>query len=475
MSDHKNDDQQDFEAMFQSSGPEQRDVDEVVEVIDVAEENPSPDVDDVSEDYTSSSSSSGGFTDIDDGIEDDDEGIFAASPSARKSEKKSSFGMLLFSAAALAIVGAGGYVYLKDPEMLSRIKSNFSGGGAENAVAIPSFELTEPPAPEATLTNSAEAPQESAPEDSAASAIDGDMPPQPEILSPDTAAPETSVAKAVAPQETQVPPQISEPPPVADSAVPPTIVDASAPSPVSASASVPEGAAPVAHEDGPPQGAEALEGEVKFIKPVEEKDSTLKLVDDVSSKAPEDKSLVSAEEPEVQGQEDNTTLQGDVTDGVKEAESVYFDSPSGKILSNLPAPSIDVKRGQGESLIIVNPPSSNKTSHKKSSSKSATTSSKMVAIETTTLDSRVVAAGRALKLGRHEAAQEMYDELYKLNPRDARILMGRAVLFQKLGEPGRAISTYEELLAVDPSNTEAIVNLAGLIRKDHPAVALSKL
>ena len=53
-------------------------------------------------------------------------------------------------------------------------------------------------------------------------------------------------------------------------------------------------------------------------------------------------------------------------------------------------------------------------------------------IQMTSLDERIVAAGRALKLGRYDAAKSLYDELYALNPRDARVLMGRTILFQKL-------------------------------------------
>ncbi|MFA7275793.1 MAG: tetratricopeptide repeat protein [Pseudobdellovibrionaceae bacterium] len=143
-------------------------------------------------------------------------------------------------------------------------------------------------------------------------------------------------------------------------------------------------------------------------------------------------------------------------------KTVYYDAPSGRILGDLPAPSLNLPKNAKESMIVVN-----SNGGKVTSSKSA--------VETTDLESKIIAAGRALKLERYDAAKEMYDDLYRLNPKDGRILMGRAVLFQKIGNNDKAIATYEEILNVNPENTEAIVNLTGLIRKQYPAVALNKL
>jgi len=91
------------------------------------------------------------------------------------------------------------------------------------------------------------------------------------------------------------------------------------------------------------------------------------------------------------------------------------------------------------------------------------------------IEAQVVAANRALDLERYESALEMFNQLYERNPRDVRILMGRAVAQQRLGMDDVAIMSYEALLDVAPGNTDAIVNMMGLIKKQYPAVALRRL
>lgn len=96
-------------------------------------------------------------------------------------------------------------------------------------------------------------------------------------------------------------------------------------------------------------------------------------------------------------------------------------------------------------------------------------------VEAGGLEAQVASAARALELERYDAALEMYDQLYKKNQRDTRILMGRAVAQQKLGQDDVAILSYEELLNLVPNNTDAVVNMMGLIKKQYPAVALRRL
>lgn len=91
------------------------------------------------------------------------------------------------------------------------------------------------------------------------------------------------------------------------------------------------------------------------------------------------------------------------------------------------------------------------------------------------MESAVVAANRALQLKRYDSALEMFDDLYARNARDPRVLMGRAVAQQNMGLDEAAIKTYEELLAINPKNADALVNMLGLIRHQYPEVALRRL
>ncbi|HRC26206.1 MAG TPA: tetratricopeptide repeat protein, partial [Alphaproteobacteria bacterium] len=91
------------------------------------------------------------------------------------------------------------------------------------------------------------------------------------------------------------------------------------------------------------------------------------------------------------------------------------------------------------------------------------------------LESLLVSANRALALGRYDAALDMFTRLYRKNPRDARILMGRAVSLQYAGRREAAIGAYDEILKLDPSSVEAKINRAGLVGVQYPAVALRDL
>lgn len=90
-------------------------------------------------------------------------------------------------------------------------------------------------------------------------------------------------------------------------------------------------------------------------------------------------------------------------------------------------------------------------------------------------EARLVAAERALKLGRESSALEIYNDLYKKNRKDRQVLMGRAVALQKLGLEEEAILAYEELLDVQPNNVDARANMLGLMSGKYPSVALRQL
>ena len=88
---------------------------------------------------------------------------------------------------------------------------------------------------------------------------------------------------------------------------------------------------------------------------------------------------------------------------------------------------------------------------------------------------RLVSAERAMALGRYESAIMIFDDLYKKNKRDSRVLMGRAVVLQKLGRFDESMQMYEALSKVEPENLEAKVNMLGLLGKRYPSVALRRL
>jgi Flp pilus assembly protein TadD len=95
--------------------------------------------------------------------------------------------------------------------------------------------------------------------------------------------------------------------------------------------------------------------------------------------------------------------------------------------------------------------------------------------EASDTESMLVAANRALKLGRYDAALDMFNQLYEKNSHDPRILMGRAVAQQNSNMTDSAIQTYQQLLDINPDDTDAMLNMLGLIRAQYPSVALRQL
>jgi len=87
----------------------------------------------------------------------------------------------------------------------------------------------------------------------------------------------------------------------------------------------------------------------------------------------------------------------------------------------------------------------------------------------------LVAAERAMQLGRYDSSLDMFDALYAKNKKDARVLMGRAVVLQKLGRFDEAMGMYEDLSKVVPDNVEVKVNMLGLLSTRFPSIALRRL
>ncbi|MEZ0226413.1 MAG: tetratricopeptide repeat protein [Alphaproteobacteria bacterium] len=91
------------------------------------------------------------------------------------------------------------------------------------------------------------------------------------------------------------------------------------------------------------------------------------------------------------------------------------------------------------------------------------------------VDTRLTIAREALAQNNSKSALQLFTDLKKKYPKDKRILMGRAVALQKLGQYEAALAAYEAVLNNDPKNLEALTNMLGLLKSKDPALALEKL
>jgi Flp pilus assembly protein TadD len=91
------------------------------------------------------------------------------------------------------------------------------------------------------------------------------------------------------------------------------------------------------------------------------------------------------------------------------------------------------------------------------------------------VDTRLTVARTALSQNNNQSALQLFNDLKKKYPKDKRILMGRAVALQKLGQYDAALSAYEAVLNNDPKNLEALTNMLGLLKRKDPALAIEKL
>lgn len=385
------------------------------------------------------------YTDINDG--EDEDGIFAPDSPANQTKKSSG---LLGAVALLAVVGAGGYVYYSNPQLIDQVKQNIAGVEETANIDMPSEQVDLPV--DAVSAESAQAMGKEL------DSVVADVKKSDEsVAAQGQDAQDSPLAPEVVPEVAEAKPQPAEP--VVDTKIEMkvaagaegNVLDVDPPSMISESdVSIPQPVIQAAPEV-PPQV-------------VQEKVVAPKVEAAPPAKEPEKeqaKDIVKEEKPIVV---ESKEAQKSIADSKLDK---YFDSPGGKILKDMPSPSFNPKKGKNESIIIVG-------KQPKTSSHSYGQTGR-VSIQTTGIDSKIVAAGRALALQRYDAAKEMYDELYRLNPKDSRVLMGRAVLFQKMGNVEQATAAYEDVLKYNPDNAEAVVNLAGLIRKQYPAVALNKL
>lgn len=393
--------------------------------------------------------------------EDIEDGIFAPERKTIKSSKKSS--SLMWSVSALAIIGVAGVVYFSSPDILSKVSDNIAGN---NEVILPQQlpvenvdigvgVLNPPPVAEVNqdIKENINQPEFAPPQ------VDN------EIILPAEAQSEQDIVIPESTTTQEIPAPINEPPKeviaqITSDIVPPTsnnmtetdnqikVIDV----PATAEESADQVTTLPTETTSTP--VSTLPSAVTEVKDSVKVDTPIETVNQKIDSEDKTEKVVVVNSKEEQKLLDDAKL------------DTYFDSPNGKMLKDIPAPSMDPKKGSGESIIIVN---------KKGQGSSTKSPSQKMSIEMTSLNQQTVNANRALKLGRFEAAKEMYDELYRLNPKDESVLSGRALVMQKMGQEDQAISAYEQLLKIYPDNIDAIINLSGLLRKQYPAVALNKL
>ncbi|MBI1301038.1 MAG: tetratricopeptide repeat protein [Alphaproteobacteria bacterium] len=156
-----------------------------------------------------------------------------------------------------------------------------------------------------------------------------------------------------------------------------------------------------------------------------------------------------------------------------------FETPSGEGLSSSAAPQIEEDEAFFDSDNSIAPQGELANEGPLSVDPRQQVASRFVVVEKShekgSHNAKIVAAERALSLGRLDSALLMYDGLFEKNKKDPRVLMGRALTLQKLNRFEDAMQMYETLSEVQPDNVEVKVNMLGLLGTRFPAVALKRL
>jgi Flp pilus assembly protein TadD len=388
--------------------------------------------------------------------DDSEDGIFAPAPE----KKKASSSALLGTVAVVALLSAGGFYFYKNPDILESFQST------DTALVIPTAVIPQTlESVEVSVQASSEAPAVVEVPQVQDAELENIPQPQPIANIEDTSIQEGDSQTAAATLEQ------SEPVVEAEATVIPETTIASVDPVVPPAAPEPE--IPTADMPAPPSPEETKLVVVPVTESVAES-VTAPVIEPVVDPAPApvvtaapevvsvtppppEKVLAAVPKAPVKPAPVAEAPAPMTKPAVKAPETVYFDAPKGKALTDIPTPSMKTARGKDESIMIVG---------KRTSAEISASSGQ---------EAGVAAATRALKLGRYEASLEMFNDLYRANQRDVRILMGRAISLQRLGRPAEAIMAYEDVLAMDRNNPEALVNLMGLVRKEYPAQALEKL
>jgi Tfp pilus assembly protein PilF len=86
------------------------------------------------------------------------------------------------------------------------------------------------------------------------------------------------------------------------------------------------------------------------------------------------------------------------------------------------------------------------------------------------------AAGeRVLSSEQYDAAIQIFDKQLQSNPSDVNALAGKAIALQKANRDSEAMDTYQRLMSLNPRDLEALTNYLGLLQKQKPEEAMTRL
>lgn len=92
-----------------------------------------------------------------------------------------------------------------------------------------------------------------------------------------------------------------------------------------------------------------------------------------------------------------------------------------------------------------------------------------------TPQARNAAGERVMQAGYYNDAAVIFNQQLQANPSDPIALAGKALSLQKAGRLEEALSVYDRLLDLNPRDVEALTNQLGLLQKQQPQIALTRL
>lgn len=87
----------------------------------------------------------------------------------------------------------------------------------------------------------------------------------------------------------------------------------------------------------------------------------------------------------------------------------------------------------------------------------------------------IAAGDRVLNDNQYDSAIQIFDKQLRNNPSDPSALAGKAMALQRVNRDAEALTTYERLISLNPRDLDALTNYLGLLQKQNPEKAMSRL